>query len=316
MLVNRTEQYIRTHFADEAEIERVVQDFAEQLFGESIVYLSQARIQTVGGRGTVPDAVVIDVVSEEWYVVEAERAIHGTWEHIAPQVSRQLAAVGSPETRNAILQLALGAIRQDASLVEIFRELGVGELEIHGRLERILGRRPTIAIPIDGIPRDLREWVQTLRNDVKLWVLEKYVSVDDPTRVLYSLPDENLPTLSTTQSGDSGTATVRATSSRPYEELLERMPELVGQRVFLDYGPRGGQRRTFEGVLRPDGVEVDGRVLSLSYGAVHCMHQAGSPRQTANGWIMWRTAAGETMSDIYDRLHLAEERPPTSSALG
>ena len=87
MLVNDTEQFLKTNFENEAEIERVVQQYAQQLFGGSIIYLPQARLSTVAGRGSIPDALVIDVEREEWFVVEAERAAHGTWEHIAPQVS-------------------------------------------------------------------------------------------------------------------------------------------------------------------------------------------------------------------------------------
>src|SRR5215212_8763704 len=107
MLINDSQQFVKTSFDSEAEIERVVQKYAEQLFGSSIIYLPQARISTVGGKNTVPDAIVIDVQAEEWFIVEAERAIHGTWEHIAPQVSRQLAAVGSARTRDLILQISL-----------------------------------------------------------------------------------------------------------------------------------------------------------------------------------------------------------------
>ena len=36
MLVSRDEQFVRTHFVDEAEIEGVVEQYAEQLFGSSI----------------------------------------------------------------------------------------------------------------------------------------------------------------------------------------------------------------------------------------------------------------------------------------
>ena len=134
MLISQSRQYTRAPFRDEAEIEGVVQRFAEQLFGSGIIYLSQARIQTNSGRGTVPDAIVIDVESSEWYIVEAERAIHGTWEHIAPQISRQLAAVLSPDTLATVLRLALEAVANDADIKEVFRDIGVNDLGIHGHI--------------------------------------------------------------------------------------------------------------------------------------------------------------------------------------
>jgi hypothetical protein len=305
MLINDQKQYARAPFRDEAEIESVVQRFAEQLFGSAIIYLPQARIRTAGGRGTVPDAIVIDVESSEWYIVEAERSVHGTWEHIAPQVSRQLAAVVSPETLSGVLRLALEAVSSDAELKEAFRNLGVTELAIHGHIERILRRPPTIAIPIDGIPRDLQEWIVTLRTNVKLWVIEKFVSVFDDQDTLYLLPDENQPTLSTTQRAGSDLATVQTSSSQPFQELVNARPDLIGQTMTLEYGPRGGQRRTFSGTLRADGIEIDGRVYSLSYGAVHCMAQAGSTRRTANGWVMWRAPSGELLSQIYEQMRPA-----------
>lgn len=302
MLINNSKQYARTPFRDEAEIEGVVQRFAQQLFGSGIIYLPQTRITTHGGRGTVPDAIVIDVEAREWYIVEAERSIHGTWEHIAPQVSRQLAAVVSPTTLTTVLRLALDAVSESADLKEVFRNLGVSELGIHGHIEQILQRPPTIAIPIDGIPRDLQEWIVTLRTNVKLWIIEKFVSTTDDQDVLYLIPDENRPTLSTTQRMGSDLAVVQTSSLQPLQEFVDARPDLVGQTMTLRYGPRGGQPRTFTGILRRDGIEIDGRVFSLSYGAIHCMRQAGSTRDSANGWTMWKAPSGETLSQISENL--------------
>jgi hypothetical protein len=269
MLINDSQQFVKTSFDNEAEIERVVQKFAEQLFGSSIIYLPQTRISTLGGKNTVPDAIVIDVQAEPWFVVEAERAIHGTWEHIAPQVSRQLAAVGSARTRELILQIALKLVAQSRTLRELFLDLDIGELEIHGRLQRILQKVPTIAIPIDGVPKDLKEWAQTLRNTVKIWVIEKYAPVGNSGQVLYSIPDENLPTITT----------------GPQER-----------------GTRGKLKQTFQGAIKKEGVEVDNKVYSPSYAAVYCMQKAGSPRKTANGWIMWKTKEGKFLNGLYQEI--------------
>jgi hypothetical protein len=308
LLVSKSESYMKAAFTDESEIERVVQTYAEQLFGSSILYLPQTRISTIGGRGTIPDAIVLDIGTNEWYLVEAERAIHGTWEHIAPQVSRHLAAVAAPRSLEVVIELALDLLRSSSDLREMFRDVGISELEIHGRLQGILRKAPTIAIPIDALPRDLAEWAQTLRNNVKIWVLEKYVSTSDPNRILYSLPDENFPTLSTSPASAGVVSDLRTAGSQPFQELINAMPQLVGQKLRLEYGPRGGERRTFEGVFRPDGVEVDGKVYSPSYAAVYCIQKAGSPRKTANGWIMWRTEDGDFLADLYGRLRSDQTR--------
>jgi hypothetical protein len=307
MLINDSQQFIRMPFDSEAEIEGVVQKYAERLFGSSIIYLPQTKISTLGGKNTVPDAIVIDVESEEWYVVEAERAAHGTWEHIAPQVSRQLAAVGSNKTRDLILQISLNLIAQQAALRALFQDLGIGELEVHGRVQGILRRAPTIAIPIDGIPKDIKEWAQTLKNDVKIWVIEKYVPVKGAGAVLYSIPDENLPTISTSPAAGTGFPTVTTTGSQPYQELLNAFPELEGNEVSLQYGPKGKPKQTFHGTVKKEGIEVDGKVYSPSYAAVYCIQKAGSPRKTANGWLMWKTKEGKFLNELYQQIGEAQD---------
>src|SRR5215212_5644500 len=223
MLINDSQQFIKTDFSSEAEIESVVQRYAERLFGSSIIYLPQTKIATLGGKNTVPDAIVIDVQAEEWFVVEAERAIHGTWEHIAPQVSKQLAAVASPKTRELVVQIALKTVAQSKTLRALFSDLGIGELEVHGRVHSILQKTPTIAIPIDGIPKDLKEWAQTLRHNVKIWVIEKYSPVKGSGSVLYSIPDENLPTISTAVSSGGNLPAVTTRGSQIFQELLDAL---------------------------------------------------------------------------------------------
>jgi hypothetical protein len=184
----------------------------------------------------------------------------------------------------------------------MFAELEINEIEIHGRLNRILRKAPTVAIPIDSIPGDLTEWVQTLRNTVKIWVLEKYVSTADSTRVLYSIPEENVPTL-TSRPTDGGVATtVRSSASEVWRELLAAVPALLNRPLYLEYGPRGSPKKTFQGIVREGGIEIDGTVYSPSYAAVECMRQAGSQRRTANGWTMWKTVEGELIDDVYERI--------------
>ena len=75
-----------------------------------------------------------------------------------------------------------------------------------------------------------------------------------------------------------------------------------GQTVLLDYGPRGKPKRQWKGTFRKDGIEVDGKIMSLSAAAVYCIQKAGGQRETANGWIMWKTEDGTYLTDFYDKL--------------
>ena len=87
----------------------------------------------------------------------------------------------------------------------------------------------------------------------------------------------------------------------------------------MEYGPRGQPRQVFEGIVREDGIEVDGVVFSPSYAAVRCIQNAGSDRKTASGWTSWKTPDGQLIDDLYQALgsaESAEEEPKTPISLG
>jgi hypothetical protein len=305
MLVGNGTRYFKAPFNNEAEIEDVVKRYAQHLFGENVIYLPKAKISTLGGSGTIPDGFVIDIAGGEWFIVEAELASHGTWQHIAPQVSKQIAAVQAPATRELILSLSLDMVKSDSATADVFADLGIAEIEIHGRLQAILTKPPTIAIPIDSIPDDLESWATTLKLKVKIWVVEKYSSLDQSI-LLYSLPEETTPTISTSTEEGKTTARTTARWSQPYQDVLQAGMIEEGQTLLLEYGPRGQPKRTFTGVVRQEGVEVDGKVMSLSTAAVYCIQQAGSDRETANGWIMWKTKDGTYLNDFYTQVQQSE----------
>lgn len=300
MLVGSGVQYVPASFADEAEIERVVQDQAEFLFGSGAIFLPKTKIATAGGWGTIPDGFVVDLERECWYLVEAERAIHGTWNHIAPQVSRQLAAVAQLDSRARLVQLTLKEIDGSARLKKLLPELGLKELTVHTRIEQILKQAPIIAIPIDDVPPDLLDWAKTLKNQVKVWKIEKFLR-DDTGEVLYRIPDDTAPTLETRVSPGE-TSTTQFKGGNLFQRVYAAGFLKNGERLSMEYGPKGREKLEFEAIVRPDGLEVDGRVYSPSYAAVHCMKKAGSDRHTANGWVHWRTSAGVLINDLAEQL--------------
>lgn len=309
MLVRGSEKYFRTPFNDESEIEMVVKEYAEYLFGSSILFLPKSKINTISGSGSIPDGFVIDVESEEWFMVEVELASHGTWQHIAPQISKQLTATDSHKTRESLLRVCLEMVEEDKTAAEVFDDLDIPQLKIHGRLQAIFAKPPTIAIPIDGIPPDIQSWIKTLKFPVKIWLIEKYQSLEGKT-IFYSIPDENVPTLTTQTAKGEPLSTLTSRLSQPYQDVMQSGLIREGQKVFLDYGPRGKSKKRWQGILRKDGVEIDGKIMSLSAAAIYCIRQAGSQRETANGWIMWKTDDEIYLNEFYNKvfsLQLQEE---------
>ncbi|MCH5372689.1 MAG: hypothetical protein JJ992_01845, partial [Planctomycetes bacterium] len=58
-------------------------------------------------------------------------------------------------------------------------------------------------------------------------------------------------------------------------------------------------KKTFKGIARKDGIEVDGKVMSPSGAALHCINSTGAERQTVNGWVCWKTKSGAQISELY-----------------
>jgi hypothetical protein len=92
-------------------------------------------LRTTIGQGVMPDAVLVDLESSEWYVVEVELASHSVDEHIRPQLERLRYAMYGDD-------LAPGLMR------------ATGRSEDAIRL--MLSRRPGFLCVVDGDSVDVR----------------------------------------------------------------------------------------------------------------------------------------------------------------
>ena len=169
--------FVKSDFRDEQELENVVKSHYEVIFNKDVVYIPQKFIQTSGGFGTVPEAIVIDFSTESWYIVEAELAKHGLWGHIAPQVHKQIVAAENPDVKQEIKKVALRKLEEKESLKKKLIERGIPEIRIHEVIEKILESKPKVVIPIDDVPADFEYWARTLSYDVILHIIEKCMEV-------------------------------------------------------------------------------------------------------------------------------------------
>jgi hypothetical protein len=55
---------------------------------------------------------------------------------------------------------------------------------------------------IDSISNDLRDWAETLKANVKLCIVKKYVESGNSENIIYEIPEESHPALDTAESGD------------------------------------------------------------------------------------------------------------------
>ncbi|HQB38484.1 MAG TPA: hypothetical protein PL053_04335 [Deltaproteobacteria bacterium] len=299
MIIVNNRKYIAASFANEDEIERVVLENAEYIFGPDSIMLPKSLIRSADGSGTIPDGYAIDFASRRWFIVEAELSAHSVWGHIAPQVSKQIVAAQQPASRKHLIEVVINRLRDDQLLKDRIDEMGIAEIDIRKVLTEIMETRPIVGIPIDHVSTDLREWAQTLKNEVKLWIVRKLVDFKDPTAILYEIPDDFRPVFDTTEEPDNNQIATFYDVS--LSDLLEEKLLTPGQELVMSYKPRGASaRQNYTATVMEDGaIVVDGRSYSApSYAALYCIQKAGSTRNTVNGWTSWKTLNDKWLADL------------------
>ena len=305
MLIFKNTKFIKSPFDSEAELEQVVVDNYEYLFGPTSFYLPKAKIKTADGVGTIPDGFAIDIGQKKWYIVEAELMHHSVWNHIAPQVTKQILASQQVITKRTLIDLAVEQYQADSYTKEKFEELNIVAINVRQVVGDILETDPIIGVPIDGITNDLRDWARTLKYKVKLWVVSKFVELNKPTNIVFEFPEEFKPELDTEEESQPRKAN---TEIAQYDveiiDLVNANLLTVGEVLFMIYKPRNGQQKKYETTVLDDGsLELLGQQFSSpSYAALAGIQNAGSDRKTVNGWTSWKTKQNKTLADLREQL--------------
>ena len=169
--------YSKVQFKTEEEVEKVVVDNFKLLFGDYSILLPKSKIVTSGGKGTIPDGIIIDFKENRWFILEVERGDHETWGHIAPQISKQLVAVMNRETKYKITELCIAEIGKQKEFSKLLEsDLKIQLLNVHGTVQKILEKDPIVSLPIDYSPSDLEEWASMQKVDVQIQHIEKYMN--------------------------------------------------------------------------------------------------------------------------------------------
>lgn len=303
MIILNNKKFISNPFESEKEIEKVVTENSEDIFGPDSIFLPKKLIFSEEGTGTIPDGFAIDIAIKQWYIIEAELSSHNVWSHIAPQIAKQLIAASQPSTRAELTELVVNLVKEDDLLQEKFEDLEIAQIDIRRILNEIFENQPIVGIPIDSVGPDLREWAQTLKAEVKLWIVRKLVEFGNPSNILYEIPDEYRPVFDTAKlEPELGFRyTIEDIS---LVDLIEQGLLDTNEHLFFSYKPRNRERKNFEAEISTDGtlLVLGNEFSSPSYAAVYCMQNVGSKRKTVNGWTSWRNKSGNFIAVLRDKL--------------
>lgn len=282
--------YSKVQFKTEEEVEKVVVDNFKLLFGDYSILLPKSKILTSGGKGTIPDGIIVDFKESRWFILEVERGIHETWGHIAPQINKQLVAVMNPDTKNKIIDLCISEISKQNDFAKLIEtDLKIQLLKVHGFVQGILAKDPIVSLPIDYSPSDLEEWAKSLKVEVQIQHIEKYINSNGD--VLYDFPDLEL-------AQENESLNTSSKKNNALSEIVKAGLLNVGEAVYFDYSPKGGKAKTrFEGKICADGIDAGGVVSSPSISALLCVKTVKPTRTSENGWVKWKTKDGKLLEE-------------------
>lgn len=301
MLIGNNKRYIEAPFLDENELEQVIVDNYEQIFGASSIFLPKTKIKTLDGAGTIPDGYAIDLKSQMWYIVEAELAQHKVYDHIASQVGKQIGAAQTQLSKKRIIELSINQFKDDAITKDKFYEMNIKDIDVRHVLSQILEKEPIVGIPIDKTSDDLESWSKQQKTEIKIWEVIKFVNLNNKQDIMYHFPIESKPILDT---GKEKQIKTNGINKDKYDilisDLIEKEILKVGEKLVMEYKPRQGYAKVYEATLNQDGTinTLGQNYSSPSYAALAGIQNAGSKRNTVNGWTSWKNKHGTTLDEL------------------
>ncbi len=148
-------RYIPYRYKDENELEKMVYEHYEDIFGEGVILFSKHLIRTSSGIGSVPDAFVISIRDKKWFVVEVELSDHPLYNHIVPQITKFYSAIKNSDTRINLVKTFYREIEQDPWKRLLFEIEGINEK--YKFIQEIVEKKPTTVIIIDKSTEELNE---------------------------------------------------------------------------------------------------------------------------------------------------------------
>lgn len=75
-------RYIQHSYSSESELEEIVIEHGQELFGENAILFKKKRLKGRGGVGSIPDAFVVDIDKKVWHIIEVELESHPLFDHV------------------------------------------------------------------------------------------------------------------------------------------------------------------------------------------------------------------------------------------
>jgi len=99
---------------------------------------------------------------------------------------------------------------------------------------------------------------------------------------------------------------IKDSSDISISDLIEKQMLKVREKLIMEYKPRQGNKKEYVAYLNKDGtMNLFGQNYSSpSHAALVVIQNAGSKRETVNGWTSWKNGQGKTLADLRKKYFL------------
>ena len=205
MLISGKNKFVLSPFTSEDELRKIVIENPNYFFGPGSFCLSKEIISDSDGFKVFTDGFAVDISKRQWFVVNTTLSRHNVWSHIAPKVVKQLITAEQQTTKQLLTELIIQQLQKNNDIMKKFtdegyfkKDEGAFQSKIRGFLGEIFENTPLIAMPIDSISNDLRDWAAALKANVKMCIVKKYVEDNNSKNIIYEIPENSV----SAESGD------------------------------------------------------------------------------------------------------------------
>ena len=166
-------KYLPYKYKDEDELERMVMEHSESIFGADSVFFSKQKIKTRSGIATIPDGFILLINDRKWYILEMELASHPLYEHIVVQVSKFNTAIKNPKTRKKLIGVFYEEVKDNIQIKYKF-EFNRITKELYKFLSDAIDKDPEVIVIIDERTKESDEVCEGLPFRTTILRFETY----------------------------------------------------------------------------------------------------------------------------------------------
>jgi hypothetical protein len=167
--------YRERPYKNEQELERLVVDHSEEVFGKSTLYFSVKQRVASKLHSRVTDGLLLDFRNKSiprLCVVEYELYSHDLEKHTIPQLRGFVKAFNNEETVTAVRETVYNEVSNNNEKLRRFKELAGENSEVHFTLDRALHGDKTLLVVFDRVPENIDDVLEEADFVYDTWITD------------------------------------------------------------------------------------------------------------------------------------------------